>query len=84
MGHESPSDQDSASDSQLVKSSSSILEDIEEQRNKEFKKILDEENININLLKEKAWNGIPEQFRALTWKLLFVLLKFYLIGLFTT
>lgn len=73
MGHESPSDQDNASDSQLAKSSSSILDDIEEQRNKEFKKILDEENININLLKEKAWNGIPEQFRALTWKLLFVL-----------
>lgn len=44
---------------------------METEKIKEIEKILSEENIDLKILKDKAWHGIPDKFRAITWKILF-------------
>ncbi|QSL64667.1 hypothetical protein MERGE_001969 [Pneumocystis wakefieldiae] len=41
-----------------------------EKRVERFSQILEETSIDLNTLRKYAWNGIPDQFRPIVWKLL--------------
>lgn len=56
-------DKDEKDDIQNIKNFDTIKSD-------RFRNILQETNVDLNILKKHAWNGIPDEFRPIVWKLL--------------